>query len=191
MRCLVLTALLTCAAISQSAVIISISSPADLSAIAINENVTVNIELVSLPQGLALDFLAATVEFDSTLLSDLVVLAGPIVPNPSFPAFDSSALPGVADASYDSAFDASSQVISETGIFASFSIQGLSAGAGTFSITFADAAVGFDPQGVNIEVRELAYRVVPEMHPIVFVMLAFTTFLSFRTLQELRTFLRG
>jgi hypothetical protein len=117
---------------------LSLSSTApDLTNLTPGQTVTIRLDLAGLAAGDNLDFLAAAVSYDSTLLGPPTIAPGGALPDPA--GFLSSAAPGLADGTYDVFFGAYPPIVAD-GVFYSFDVQALMAGSGSFSFTFTDSS---------------------------------------------------
>jgi hypothetical protein len=135
---------------AEAGPMLALSSDApDLNHLAVGQSFNVQVSLSGLNPGDTLDFLAATVLFEATVLGTPTLAIGPIVPDPT--GFAPSALPGLADASYDDLFAASGSPITANGLFYSFGVTVQSAGQGTISFDFVDSS-GSDASGAPLPV---------------------------------------
>jgi hypothetical protein len=131
---------------------LSLSSPADVNHLTVGQSVTFDVNLSGVDpavMGTFLSYLAATVEYDSTLLGPSTVIAGAIVLDADPANFTGTGFPSLtnkADAFYDSSFpDPLSAPIFESGTFFSFTVMTLAAGDGTISFESAAATLATDP----------------------------------------------
>ncbi len=113
------------------------SAPADLSNLTPGQVVSFQVLLSGLEMGQELEFLAATVGYDSALLSPPLLTEGPIVPDVT--GFQKIEAAGLADANYDSLFAMTGSRISSNGAFFSFEVTVLNFGEGTVAFRFIDA----------------------------------------------------
>ena len=114
------------------------STSANREPIEVDQSITIDVNLTGLADGDALDFLAATVEFDDSLFGTPLITVGDIVPDPE--GFLGIADPDLADGSFDAFFTLSGvDSISANGRFFRFTTTALAEGSGTFTVTFADA----------------------------------------------------
>jgi hypothetical protein len=133
---------------AQAGTILSLSTDApDLTSLAVGQSFNVQVSLSGLNTGDTLDFLAATVVFDAAVLGTPTLAIGPIVPDPT--GYIQSALPGLADASYDDLFAASGSPIAANGLFYSFSVTVQGPGQGTIAFDFVDSS-GSDASGAPL-----------------------------------------
>lgn len=128
--------------------LLSLSTDApDLSSLALGQSFDVQVLLSGLNPGDTLDFLAATVVFDASVLGTPTLAIGPIVPD--LTGYIQSALPGLADASYDDLFAASGSPIAANGLFYSFGVTVQGSGQGTIAFDFVDSS-GSDASGAPL-----------------------------------------
>ena len=145
---LVLSALAFAPTAVRAGPILSVAAPGtDLNNLTVGQMITFEVSLGGLVAGDALGFLAATLSYDDTLLSAPVIAAGAIVPDTS--GFLSSSFPGTADAAYDALLAATGLPITSNGIFFTFEVSVLQAGAGTISFSFVDSQ-GEDSNGAPL-----------------------------------------
>jgi hypothetical protein len=144
----------------QAEISLSLSSPDDVNHLTVGQTVTINVDLSGVTDSTKnLSYLAATVQFDSTLLgSPSTAMAGAIVPDANN-FVPTSGLSNEADGFYDAVFNTPplppSAPISTNGTFYSFTVTTLKPGDGTISFvpgasayTFADdptQTVQFNP----------------------------------------------
>ncbi len=143
---------------ARADLILSISSPTDLSNLAVGAAATFDISVT----GTAADppgYLSASVQYDPTVFGNPAVLAGPVVPDPS--GFDSSGTGGgTATASYDdSIFE--TPAITTDGVFYSFTLQRLDAPATSLSFS---AFAAMDDQGSVISISTAPIRSTSALH---------------------------
>lgn len=133
---------------TEAGPVLSLSSDApDLNNLVVGQSFNVQVSLTGLNAGDALDYLAATVAFDASVLGTPTLTIGPVVPDPT--GYVQSALPGLADASYDDLFAASGSPIAANGLFYSFSVTVQGAGSGTIAFDFVDSS-GSDASGAAL-----------------------------------------
>ena len=117
-------------------IMLTLTSPNDLSNINVGDVVQFDVTLSGLDPGDSLDLLSADLIWSSSLLGLPTVSAGSIIPVIDIAGFDSSASgAGRASAFYDVSIAMTSPLTSN-GQFFSFSVTALAAGSGT---------IGFDP----------------------------------------------
>jgi hypothetical protein len=170
---------------SQAAIVLSLTSTGDLTNVTVGQTVRVDVQLTGLAPAESLDFLAASVSFDSTVLGTPVVNPGVIVPDPTAPAFVGLGLPGLADASYDSIFSVAGEFIVNNGVFFSFDVAPLAPGSTELSITFADGSVDGVPTRIGSS-DSLNVTVVPEVSTWIMVLSAVPFFLCLHLLSDIR-----
>ncbi|MCC7085530.1 MAG: hypothetical protein IT427_11035 [Pirellulales bacterium] len=125
------------AQISYGQVSLSLSSAADLDHLVVGQPVTFEINLSGIASGQEVDFIAATVVYDSSLLSPPVITAGDIVPSPA--DFFSLEDAGLADATFQTfGVDPSDHILAD-GTFFTFEVTVLAAGSGSLGFDFVDA----------------------------------------------------
>jgi hypothetical protein len=130
----------------------SITSNADLTNLSVGQDVTFNVVLSGLGSGDSLDFLAATVTFDGTLLgTPSAINPSAIVPDST--GFLSSASLGMADANYDDSSSVSGNPVTENGIFYSFDTTVQSAGSGMLAFDFSSAQVGVPGSAMDVPIE--------------------------------------
>ena len=117
---------------------------ADPSNLAVGQTVRFDVLLSGLPSGAALDYLAGTVTFDSSLLgSASAITAGGIIPDPT--GFVGAGFSGEADAFYDAVFfSVTNTPITANGVFYTFDVVTQQPGSGilTFDLTSLAATDG-------------------------------------------------
>ena len=117
---------------------------ADPSSLAVGQTVRFDVVLSGLPSGGALDYLAGTVTFDSSLLgSAFAITAGAIIPDPT--GFVGAGFSGEADAFYDAVFfSVTNTPITANGVFFTFDVVTQRPGSGilTFDLTSLAATDG-------------------------------------------------
>jgi hypothetical protein len=133
-------------AICEAGLIIDLSTSDNLTDIAIGQSVTLNVNLSGVLLGDELNFLGATVTYDSSRFGLPTINAGSIVPNPLNDPLDFGTAPaaGIADAYFLTFGTNAAEHITSNGVFFSFSATALSSGPGSFSLQFVDAGT-FDP----------------------------------------------
>ncbi|MCI0462604.1 MAG: PEP-CTERM sorting domain-containing protein [Gemmataceae bacterium] len=119
------------------------SAPADLSNLTPGQVVSFQVLLSGLEMDQELEFLAATIGYDSALLSPPMLTAGPIVPDVT--GFQKIEAAGLADANYDSLFAMTGSHIVSNGTFFSFDVTVQGFGSGSIAFEFTDA-LQFNPQ---------------------------------------------
>src|SRR5262245_6202853 len=82
---------------------LKLSAP-DLSSLRIGNSVSVDVNLIDLPAGATIDYLAATLSFDSALFDKPTIFPGSLIPDDA--AFTSHSEFGLVDAAYDSLLSA-------------------------------------------------------------------------------------
>ena len=113
---------------------------ADLNNLTVGQKVTFDVNLSGIGSAADnLDFLAATVKFDSSLLGTPTITPGGIVPD--LTGFQSTAKAGLADANYDALFAAGKPIASD-GTFYSFDATVQGTGSGQVALNFVSAAQG-------------------------------------------------
>ncbi|MAE64609.1 MAG: hypothetical protein CMJ18_10115 [Phycisphaeraceae bacterium] len=153
---MLVVAIMTMTALNSSparGVTISFSStPADLSSLAMSDLVTIDVNLDGLGPTGTLELLAATVDFDATVFSLTGITPGPIIPDPF--GFFGTPGPGFADGLFDAFFTSSgTDLITMNGIFFSFDLEVIGAGAGEIDLDFGEAFVdvlGFVEEPVDM-----------------------------------------
>jgi len=156
------------------AVTLSLASSANLDALPVGQSVVFEVQLSGLPSGQELDFLAATVNYDSTLLGTPTIVKGGIIPDPLSDPLDFTTSPaaGQADASFFTFSTSPADHIRDNGIFYSFSTQVLTAGTGSLSFSLADASQFPDiPEDVTMG-QALSFRSVEVPEPSTWTLLA-------------------
>jgi hypothetical protein len=123
---------LSSAPICRADLVLSISSPDDLSNLAVGATATFDVGV----NGTAADppgYLSASIQYDPTIFGDPVVAAGPIVPD--LGGFDSSGTGGgTVAASYDDSILGTAPIASD-GVFYSFTLTRLDAPATSLSFS--------------------------------------------------------
>lgn len=171
--CLVATVLvgLAAATSAQGQVSLSLESGGeDLSQLRVGDTATIEVRLGGLQSGQELDALSATIVYDDVLLSDPVIAAGPILPDPLDDPWNFITLadPGHAEGSFLTFGTDTAAHVTSNGVFFTFDITATDVGAGAFSFDFVDATQfnsinPFDPIYVAVDADEpLAFTVVPE-----------------------------
>jgi hypothetical protein len=131
--------------------VLSIESSADVNHLAVGQAVAFDVRLAGIDPADAntfLNYLAATTQYDSTLLSvTAAVTPGAIAADPL--NFLGTPLSGGADGLYDGVFLNSPTPISDSGTFYSFTVTTLRAGTGTLSFSAAAATLLSDPDQNN------------------------------------------
>ena len=127
---------------AQAVVTLSVASSTNPNALPVGQLVTFQVQLSGLTSGQELDFLAATVNYNSALLGTPTIVKGGIIPNPLADPLDFTPSPaaGQADASFSTFSASSADHIRNNGVFYSFSTQVLMAGEGSLSFSLADAS---------------------------------------------------
>jgi hypothetical protein len=126
--------------------ILSLSSISDLNNLAPGQTLTVNVQLSGLNPGDRVDFLAATLIYNSNVLGVSTITPGPIIPDPS--GFLQAAGPGIADALYDSMRAVSMAPLSGDGTLFSVDLPVTDLGPGVIAFAFVDSSgvsAGGDP----------------------------------------------
>jgi hypothetical protein len=119
------------------------SSTVDLNAWNPGQTATFDVSLSGIQQGQTIDFLGATLHFDSNILgTPTLPIAGDIVPSSG--VFLPAVGPGLSDASYLSVD--STTLITHDGVFFRFSLTPIASGSGT--ISFSD---GINPPDVFVD----------------------------------------
>jgi hypothetical protein len=131
---------------AQAVVTLSLASLTNPNALPVGQPVTFQVQLSGLPSGEELNYLAATIVYDGTLLDTPTVASGAIIPNPLFSPYDFVTSPntGQADASFYTFGTSPANLIQDDGVFFTFSTVVLAVGKGSLSFSFVDAAQ-FDP----------------------------------------------
>jgi hypothetical protein len=143
-----------------------------------------------------LSFLAATVSFDSTLLTQGAVISpGSIIPDKS--GFVGTPFPDAADGLYDGVFIASTPV-SDSGLFFSFALTPSHEGSGSFDFSALAATLASDPNqndqftpdslGLNFVIEGSVATSVPAPASFILLVLGGLTLLA---TQKSRLALRG
>ena len=126
----------------RAAYLVSLFTTApDLNNLAVGQKITLDVNLsgISSPAD-NLDFLAATVKFDGSLLGTPTITPGRIVPG--LTGFLSTAQAGLADANYDALFATSGSPIASNGTFDSSDVTVQGTGSGRVSLDFVSAMQG-------------------------------------------------
>ena len=136
------TSLLLGAQTCRAGFLVSLSTTApDLNNLAVGQKITFDVNLSGIGSPADnLDFLAATVQFDGSLLGTPAITPGPIVPDLS--GFQSTAKAGLADANYDALFATSGKPIASNGTFYSFDATVQGTGSGQVALNFVSAMQG-------------------------------------------------
>lgn len=98
---------------------------------------TIEVWLSNIPPAASVNYLSATVAFDSGLLGEPTITIGGAVPDAA--GFSASSGLGLADALYDSLGSASQASLINAGLFYSFEVTPIVSGVGAFRFAFADA----------------------------------------------------
>jgi hypothetical protein len=150
--------------------LLSFSTAANPSTLAVQRTFAIGVELSGLEVGQELDSLAATVAFDGNVLGTPLVTAGPIVPNPLDDPLDllTSEVAGLADVAFLTFGVDAGDHITANGVFFSLEITPVTFGAGHIAIDFAGATL-FNPSNPNdptvltVETgAPLSFVVIPE-----------------------------
>jgi hypothetical protein len=127
------------------------SNAPDLTNLSVGQDVTFNVVLSGLAAGQSVDFLAATVDFDATLLgTPNSVNPGAIVPDSA--AFFGAPSSGQADAFYDDSLSLLDTPITQNGIFYSFDTTVQAAGSGMLAFESASAQVGAPGSAMDVSI---------------------------------------
>jgi len=131
---LLLVAALVLGNLPVDAATISLQSDSDLNAVLVVQQVTINVVLSGLEEGETLDYLPATVLFDSAILgSPTTPIAGPIVPDENLFFADVGESSDFVTGLFDACSDPESSITSD-GVFYSFSVT--AAAPGSTSLSF-------------------------------------------------------
>lgn len=153
---------------ASAGVILSLSSSTNFDALAPGSTATIDVVLSGLNPGDELDFLAATVSFDTGILGSPTISPGAIIPDDA--GFLSFASPGIADANYDNLFVFLLPKITSNGIFFSFDVTPINYGRGTFTFDFVDS-IGFDGSfnalPIVVAGPDVPFASVPEPTPFI------------------------
>jgi hypothetical protein len=168
-----MTVLLCAPPASRAGFLLSVTTSADPNHLHVGDKVTFDVTLSGVDGAdptTYLSFLAATVQYDPTLLSpNPPVTPGAIVPD--LTGFVGTPLSDGADAFYDGVFLASTP-ISSSGIFYSFDVTPTAPGSGSLSFSAVAATLASDPnqndqfspdtRGLDFQVEGPAGSAVPE-----------------------------
>lgn len=149
------------------------STPDDLTSVAVGDTVTISVEIAGLVPGDSADFLAATVEFDTSILGTPAFVSAPLVPDPN--NFLPTQAPGLFDGFFDSALVTPGAAILTNGPFYTFDVTPVGVGTTDIRLTFVDA-LGNNVNGASINGPALSLTAVPE--PSAFALLGLVGVLS-------------
>jgi hypothetical protein len=162
---LVALAPLVAPARGQAGFLLSVSSSADVNHLTVGQSVTFNVDLSGVTPGdptSYLSYLAATVKYDTSLLSPSpAITVGAIVPDAT--NFFPTSFTDKADGFYDSVFGIEpSDPISTNDTFFSFTVTTRAAGDGTISFEADAATFADDPTQTNQfnpDTRSLSFHI--------------------------------